>query len=369
MKKLIFALMALLLLGSMFAVEFDITGEVRNRAAMYNDPSEYDGGHIDSRLQLRLDSNLHQDLQLGILFEAGSIVWGDSNGMIGNESPSLKLNEMYIDYMINSLNAKLRFGRQAWADNASLILDDNFNGLMLTFDDLKGYTTEFAFIKAVENIPERKDDHNAFFINLASEEPIPHGFMALYAKHQITRAANFTLMPYYTFAAGSAALNTTVFFDLQTQRGFEDKLGWGISLKADLEMGDLQIGGDFLFANKEGLTTLSPYYMNGLYIYGYGAHHDGVGIYWNDGYEMGNGDGYISMVGKARMPFSANVDLFGAAGFVMTQSDYVGAEFNGGAEYQVIEDLFKVSGFGALAIPESGAAFNYVVGVNATVSF
>ncbi len=369
MKKLVIALTVVMMVTSIFAVEFDFSGEVRTRVAMYNDPSDLDGGHIDSRLQLRLDSELHKDLVLGVLFEVGPTVWGDSNGMIGNEYASVKTNEMYIDYMMNSLDAKLRFGRQAWADNASLILDDNFNGLLLTLDDFNGYKTEIAYIKAYERTRNNKDDYNVFFVNLTSEKPYNHGFFASFGKDQVTRAANLTLMPYFTFDAGPADLNATAFFDLQTERGLEDRLGWGLSLKADMEMGDMKLGGDLLYANKEGLTVLSPYYMNGLYIYGYGELHDGMAGLWNDPYDMGNGDGLISLVGKARMPFMYDTTLFGAAGFLMTQSDYIATELNGGVEYQVIEDVFKVSGFGALAVPESGPDFFYALGINASVSF
>lgn len=369
MKKISFILVAVLLVSLLSAIDFEKSGELRTRAAMYNDTSEYDGGFIDSRFQLRLNANLHPDLQIGTMFEIGNIVWGDFGGFVGQNAVNIKTNNLYVDYMIHALDAKLRFGRQYWADHASLILDDDFNGLMLNKEDFLGFKTDLGFIKANERFNDRKDDYNVFLLNMQTEGDLAYGWLASYGKDQVSRAANFTAMPYVTANLGEASIDATLFVDYQTQRGLEDRIGYGTSLKAAMGLGDIKLGADLLYANEEGLTTLSPYYMNGLYLYGYGALHDGVAIHWNDGYSAGNGSGFLSLAGNARMPLSEKMEAFGAAGFAMTNDDYLGAELNGGLEYEAIKDLFKVGGFGALAFPESGADMNYLLGINATITF
>ncbi len=374
MKRIILILFSVVFITAVMAVDFDISGELRTRAALYNDDSDYDGGHFDSRFQLRLDSSIHPDLQLGVLFEIGDIIWGEDfsgngGGQVGGGSVNIKTNELYIDYMINALNAKIRFGRQYWADHASLILDDNFNGILVSKDDFMGLNTDFAFIKVNENDPYRYDGKNVFFANITKDDPALMGLLALYAKDQLTREANFTLMPYMSVPGLPFDLNATLFVDYQSERGLEDRIGFGASIKANAEIDDLGIGLDFLYANEEGLSILSPYYMNGLYIYGYGAHHDGVAIYWQEPYQKANDTGIMTLVGSVRKPLNPVMTLFGAAGLLMTNDDYIGTELNGGLEYMVIEDKFKVSGFGAFAAPEDGPDYNYVIGVNATVNF
>jgi len=359
-------MIALALTTAIFAVSFDYSGELRTRAAMYNDSSERDGGHIDSRFQLRMDSELHSDLQLGVLFEVGDVVWGNGDGTISGGSVNIKTNELYLDYAIKAIDAKLRFGRQYWADHASLVLDDNFNGIMLSKEDLFGFKTDLGYIKGVEDSLNAKDDYNVFLANL---EKNIFGLMAMYGKNQLNRAANFTLMPYLTLELNDLSLDATFFVDYQTERGTEDKIGFGTSLKGGVKIDNANIGFDILYASEEGLTVISPYYMSGLYLWGYGACHDGVGIHWDSDYATGSGLSYLSWVGKAEINISEPLQAFSAIGTVLQDMEYMGVEYNGGVRYQLIPELFRASLFGAVSVPEAGADYNYLLGVNGTVNF
>lgn len=369
MKKVLLLVFAFVIVSAIMAVDFDYSGEFRTRAAMYNDVIEHDGGHIDGRFQLRLDSTLHPDLKLGAMFEIGNITWGDSGGNVGGGDSNIKTNELYIDYMIQALNAKLRVGRQYWADPSSLILDDNFNGIMLSMDEIMIFKAELAFIKANELLLEKKDDYNIFMAKLALKTPIEAGAMAMYGKDNVSKDANFTLMPYIVVELDPITFKAALFADYQSAPNMEDRIGFGGSIKAGVSLGMISAGVDLLYVNEEGLTMLSPYYQNGLYILGYGPCHDGVSLYWEDQYGIGNDAGFISLAGNAKISLTEQLSVMGAAGALLTDEDYIAGEVNAGIQYQVIPELFNISGYGALAVPEKGAEYNYLLGITGTVSF
>ncbi|PKN80742.1 MAG: hypothetical protein CVU48_01000 [Candidatus Cloacimonetes bacterium HGW-Cloacimonetes-1] len=372
MKKVLLILITVFAFGALLAVEFDFSGELRERAAMYNNASEKDGGHIDNRMILSMQSQLDPRLDIALKLEIGNIIWGDpgTGGNISTRGINIETLELYLDLKFPSIESHVRVGQQYWGDHRSLILDDQFSGIIFSMDNFMSYKTDFAFIKAVENNRNKKDDFNVFFVNIIAEQPFDSGLLALLGRDQFMKATNITLMPYVVLPIGPAKLDATLFVDYQTTLNQKDRFGIGTALRAEMSMDELEVYGDILVVSEDGLTTVSPYYQSGLYLYSYGSLHDGVGIYWNDDYSAAsNSDGYLSAVFGMKYPLMDNMKVFGAIGSVNTFKDSVGVELNAGLEYKLIEDTMKVCPFGALAFPNAGADMNYLLGANLTVNF
>lgn len=269
---------------------------------------------------------------------------------------SVESNEMYIDYYINALDANLKVGQQYWADHRSLILDDYFSGIVLTKEDFAGMKAEFAMMKIVQNV---------FLANLQGESPIPFGMLTLAGYTAGSNNGNFTIMPYLTVTAGPASFDITPFVDYQFKPGDNDEMGMGAAIKADGKLADMEAGVDLLFAAKNGLSSLSPWYQNGLYIYGIGENHDGVNLYWRTPYS-GNSKSFVSAVGKLRKPINETLTAYGAAGMLTD----MGWEVNAGVEMNMFEDIMKLAAFGAYGGGTEGAKpSNYVLGTSVVVNF
>jgi hypothetical protein len=103
-------------------------------------------------------------------------------------------------------------------------------------------------------------------------------------------------------------------------------------------MGNAGIGADLLYMGENGLTVLSPYYQNGLYLFGWGQWNDSVTVAFP--YPDGN-DGLLSAVGQVHYQVNPKMKAFANAGYVTTMANNdpgVGLELNAGIEM----DLYRI---------------------------
>ncbi len=364
MKKLVVILLPLLLVSLLAAIDFDFDGENRTRAAAYNNAAERDGGHVDNRARLGINSELFDGLKFRALFEIGDIVWGGWGGALSTGAMNVETYELYIDYRIQAIEANVRVGQQYWADHRSLILDDSFSGILLSIDDMQGFQVEAAWMKLLERIFTNSDDMNYFMIHLKSKNPVDWGAYLMYGRDDLTDTGNITFMPHFTMAMDPLTVDIVPFADYQINPSpIDDEIGFGAAARLSADLDVIEAGVDALFATKNGLTVLSPYYQNGLYIYGYGYHHDGVNLYWNDGYS-GNADTFLSLVGFAKAPVMDNLKVFAAGGLLLD----TGFEVNAGVEYHVIPDIMTLSGYAAVGMHDNDTK-NYLVGTTLQIYF
>ncbi len=380
MKKLILIIVPLLLASFLAAIDFEYDGEIRTRGAIYNDQYERDGGHVDSRLRLGMSTQLAASLLLYAQLQLGDVIWGDLSSYGGGKtgygggiptSVSISAYQMYIDYRIRMLDSNLRVGQQYWADNMGLIIDDSFSGVMLNMDSLLGLDANFGWIKAKELNLVNDDDYNYFLMNLRTPHPLPLGVFASYGRDNNRDYSTATLMPFVSLDIDPIQIDANVFAGLHFNDPGDDEVGLGAALKAKVDLGAIGAGADLLFATENGIEVLSPYYQNGLYIYGYGTHHDGLNLYWNDPYSQ-NTDSVLSLVGKVNTQIIPRLNFFGAAGYLLD----AGMEINGGVEVDLIPELLQLSCFGAIGwhegneIPsKADGATNYVLGTTLEVKF
>jgi hypothetical protein len=361
MKKLIAILVPMLLVSWLAAFTFDFDGENRTRAWMYNDATEKDGGRIDNRSRIGLTGELYDGLAMRANLEIGDIVWGGFGGGISTGAMNVETYELYIDYRVQAIGANVRFGQQYWADHRGLILDDTFSGVLVTKDDFFGFQAEAAWMKVTEGMWNTNDDNNVFMAHLASPNPIPWGAYIWWGYDNNTDTGNATLMPYFMFDVDPVQLDITPFADFQMMPG-DDQLGFGAAAKVTADLGMFNAGADVLFAGENGLSTLSPYYQNGLYIYGYGDFNDGTNLYWGGGY-TGNADTFLSAVGFFNAPIGNRMTAFAHAGTVLD----TGVEFNAGVSYDVIPDVMTVAGFGAYGMHDNDTN-NYLFGTTVKIA-
>jgi hypothetical protein len=270
-----------------------------------------------------------------------------------------------VDYLINALDARIKVGQQYWADHRSLVMDDYFSGIVLSKEDFAGMKAELGMMKPEENAVFMKDDYNVFLASLQGESPIPFGILAIGGYYADRNEGNVALLPYLSLTAGPASLDLNPWFDYQMFPGDNDEMGMGAAVKADADLGVMQVGADVLYAAENGLSILSPWYQNGLYIYGIGANHDGVNLYWGAPYSR-NIDAFYSAVGKLRVPLKENICAYGAGGML---SD-MGWEVNGGIEFKLFEEMMKLTAFGAYATSTEGTKpANYAIGSSLVVNF
>ena len=375
MKKLVVLLFPLLMVIALNAVDFGIDGEFRTRAAMYNDMFENNGGHIDNRLLLNLTANIHPSLKVIYGIEVGDIRWGDAptGGHVTTDGINVETELMYLDYQMKLMNLNLKLGQQYWADHRSLVLDDTFSGVMLSTDDLMGFNAEFGYLKATENVPSVNDDHHVFVASLATQKK-NIGVQAFYGNDmRIGRTANLTFLPYVNLPVGPLTLDATAILDYQVNNDADEEIGYGAAFKADMKLGPLAVNGDILYLGENGVTTLSPYYQNGLYLFGWGQWHDGVTVDFP--YPYGD-NGMLSAVAGARFSPCGKNALFAHAGYVTTFADDdpgVGIEVNAGLEYNLIPDLANIAAYGAIALPgdhlAGSADMLYMFGSTVKVNF
>lgn len=363
MKKLILILIPLLLVIGLSAVEFEISGENRTRAALYNDYFEKDGGHVDNRLNLGLDAEMHKNLKFRLAVEIGDTVWGNGGGGIST-GESIHVTEAYLEYLIDAIDAKVSFGQLYWADRMGLVMDDYFSGAMLrkTFGD--NLNTEFIWMKVRENNENKQDDSDVLVFHAMMDGNVPLGAYLMVGNYEVPDYQNLSIMPYFSYEKETLSLDATVFIDLQMYKN-DDELGLGAALKANMDMNSFELGADLLVATEYGLTTISPWYQNGLYIYGIGQHHDGLDLYWGAPYD-GNADLFASIVGNVKVPLQERLSVFGAAGFLTD----LGMEVNAGLEVGLIRDLLNMQVYGAFGVrDDDDSTKNYAIGTSLKLEF
>lgn len=361
MKKLVILMSVLVLFVGLGAATFDISGEGRTRAVFANDASENDGSWIDGKVNLFLGSQLHENLNIKMQAEIGDFVWGNGGASLGT-AENIKLKEAYVDYAINAIDAKIKFGLMEWGDRSGLVLDDSFAGFILSKEFGENINTEFGFIKTDEGWKYSDDDDTALMLNFGMDGNIPFGVYAFARFNSLTDDSNYTLMPYVALDFEPVTLDLTAFMDIQND-GNNTDFGMGGLVRAGLDLDMFEVTADVLLATENGLTTISPYYQNGLYIYGYGAHHDGLNLLWGEPYENNN-DFFMSLVGGLKANISEKFRAFGNAGYLID----TGMELNAGVEYELIPDLFDIAGYGAFGIGDNDVN-NYAIGTTLKLKF
>ncbi len=353
MKRLIVLVPTVLLFGLLGAIDLEWMGEFRTRgAAMYDDSSEILSSEIDSRFWLEFDANIVTDLDLRAAFEVEDFVWGSPS-----TSYMVEINEAYINYRLSCLNANLKIGKQYWADHRGLFFDDFITGAILSMDDLAGFKTEFGMLK----FPLSNNPSTWWMVNMQTEAPMTMGITALAGYVDGEKMESISALPYLTLQTYLVTVDINPFLDYQYRR---EDFGLGAAVKANAELGALEVGGDLLFALENGITTLSPWYQNGLHLYGIGTYHDGLNIYWNTPYEF-NTDTFISVVGNVKYALSEKAKFFAAAGLLTD----IGMEANLGLECKLIPDFLSGSCYAALGINDSSDQIDMAVGATIKAEF
>lgn len=360
MKKTMLILSILLAIAMLTAIEFEISGENRTRAALANDDVEDDGGWVDNRLNLGFDAQLHPDLALRLAAQIGDTIWGNGGGGIST-GENVHITEAYIKYRINAIDANISIGQLYWMDNMGLIMDDYFSGILLQKEDLMGLNTEFGWMKAYEGRRFSNNDYNVFMAHVNMADKAPAGIYGFLGDNRNADISNLTLMPYFNLAMNPLTIDMALFMDMQMNGDTEIGIGGVVKANADLDV--VELGANLLMATKYGLTTISPWYQNGLYIYGIGKHHDGANLYWNTPYE-GNTDTFISAVLNMKAPISQKVKGFAALGLL----NDIGMEINAGIEYEIIADLFHMAAYGAFGSHDNENT-NYLFGTTLKLEF
>ncbi|MFO7660694.1 MAG: hypothetical protein R6V77_07260 [Candidatus Cloacimonadaceae bacterium] len=299
---------------------------------MNNDLDENDGGWFDNRLQLNLAAKLSQTTSIGWSVEVGDILWTD----LGNRTPALETRELYIDYEMNWMDLKIRTGQQYWMDHRALILDDYYSGISADLN-LAGISTELGFMKSYEGALNKLDDAHVAFANFMFAMPIDWGLTAMFGQCHDDNEADIWVIPYFMLNFDPVMLDLTAVLNHQMYKvAGEDESEMGIAFAAKAEVDvTAKIGLDFLYVTEEGINTLSPYYENGLYLFGNMLPYDGVQIHDDIWMPYGAGDDpYMSIVGKFSYPLNEKTDIFAAGGMV-TKGDPWGMEFNVGVDYRI----------------------------------
>jgi len=368
MKKTMLIISITLIVAMLAAIEFEVSGENRLRGAIANDDEERGGSWVDNRLNLGFDSQLHPDLAMRLAVEVGYTTWGNGGGTISTKE-NIHVTEAFIKYKINAIDADISMGQLYWMDKMGLVMDDYFSGIILQKEDWAGLNTEFAWFKvseggifADEDIPSTDDDKDVLMAHVNMADKAPAGVYAFFGNDRALEASNFTLYPYINLTMDPFTLDAAAFLDMKMDDD-DTEMGMGGAVKATAGLDMLEFGLDFLMATENGLTTISPWYQNGLYIYGIGKHHDGVNLYWDELYED-NSDAFISFVGDIKAPLSEKVSAFAAAGMLTD----IGMELNAGIEYEIIPDLFNMAAYGAYGVHDDDTN-NYLLGTTLKLEF
>jgi len=322
---------------------FELTygGEFRTRAIMNNDLDENDGGWFDNRLRFDILAKLSQTTSVFWGAEIGDIVWGEEHYYMfkefGNLTPSLEVRELYLDYTMNWMDMKLRFGQQYWYDHRALVLDDYFSGITADMD-MYGIPMELGFLKSYEGALNRLDDSHVAFANFMFKTPVEWGLTAMFGQCHDAKEADFWVIPYFMLNFDPVMLDLTAVLNHkifpENADGDKSEMGIAFAAKANVEMA-VNLGLDFLYVTKEGINTLSPYYENGLYLFGNMLPYDGVQVHNDIWMPYGPGeDAYMSIVGKIGYPLNEKTDINAAFGMA-TRKDPLGMEFNIAIDYRV----------------------------------
>lgn len=320
-------------------------GEFRTRAIMNNDVDENDGGWFDNRFRFDLAAKLADKLGVTWTTEVGDILWGGADGGFGNSNVNFETRELYLDYQMMWMDMKVRLGQQYWYDHRSLVLDDYFSGITADMS-FAGIPTELGFIKYDEGAINTLDDAHVAFANFMFKMPVDWGLTAMFGQCHYDKEADIWIIPYFMLNFEPVMLDLTAVIDYkmfpENADGDESEMGMALAAKADIDMG-VKLGLDFLYVAKEGINVLSPYYENGMYIFGNMLPYDGVqaaDFVWAPytATYTGGEDAYMSIVGKFGYPLNDRMDIRAAIGMAQWE-DPIGMEFNIGLNYKVLDKL------------------------------
>ena len=376
MRKTLLCLILLGLGAWLGALEFTLDGEARTRAVVYYaDASNEAGSHIDNKLWLGANLFIDPSLKLRLNLQLGDVVWGlaDDDLPGGGISAGVPVSayELYVDHRIGAIKSNLRVGQQYWADHRSLMLDDSFSGVTFSSDDVLGMQTTLGWIKQVEgNRYLAGDDVNSFLLGLSGKV---WGLQAFYTLNEDDGSGVSTdiatALPYLDLALNPVNIDVTGI--VQHSHSVTDSdFDYGAAARISAEFQPLELGLDALYyANEDGGLnySLSPYYMNKLYIFGIGQHFDGwvgwdpVNWYWG---QTDDPKTYLGGVGYARLAFGKKLDLFAAGGLVRK----TGWEVNGGLELQLGAN-FQLAAYGAYGQHLGHAKPSYLIGSTLKASF
>jgi len=318
-------------------------GEFRTRAIyrMLKDGDDsHDGGWFDSRLRFDLGVKLADKLGIMWTTEVGDLEWG-TDAAFSNTNVDFETRELYLDYQMNWMDMKIRLGQQYWYDHRSIVLDDYFPGITadMTVSDIP---MEFGFIKWHEGDPMKLDDAHVAFAAAKFKMPVDWGLAFMFGQKHEDKMADFWIIPNFLFKFApveldlTAVLNHQMFKDLQ---GDDDsQMGIAVAAKAEADVG-VKLGLDVLYVTKEGICGLSPWYENGLYIFGNKLAYDG--IQYDDDVYMPYGEGedpYMSMVVSAKHTLCEKKEVFVAGGMVQ-RKEVIGTEFNVGLNVKILDNL------------------------------
>jgi len=359
MKKLTIVLGILALVGILCAIDFDYSGELRTRgAATYDDVSEAYHHRIESRFRLALDANIAENLGIHSSFEVGDFPWGT----YGGEDFQVETNEVYLDYHMPCLDANLQVGKLYWADHNSLVLDDFFTGMLFTANDLAGLKAELGMMKYPTSLVDTSSTPSTWYMaGVHNDTYLPLGITMMAGYQDDISLQSISIMPYATLQYKCGWIDLNPFIDQQSDR---KKTGYGIAVKAGMQNGPVELGADVLYAAKNGLAVCSPWYQNGLYLYGTGTHHDALNMYWNSPY-MYNEKSFTSLVGKTGFQINEKAKLFAAVG---TLTD-LGSEANLGCEFQIIPTNLCLAVYGAMGKQYKTDRMDLAAGTTVMVNF
>lgn len=354
MKKPILVIIAILIMGSMFALDLDWDSEYRTRGAIYNDASGNPGGHVDNRLQLGFNTIFHPNLSFRANFEIEN-VWGNGGGSVGTNGVNVKTNELYINMMVDAIKSRVKLGQQYYADHRSLVLDDTFSGLSVSRELGENMNLILGYGKYNEGgFTNRYDDMQGLIIGFSGETPISYGADAYFTwtRNRFLGADPYILkhisfLPYAGLELDPLYLDATLIIQSNDSYNWiEDEVEtdvlFGAAINAGSQIDQLELNADLLFLSDNGLFSLSDYYQNNLYLFGYGEHHDELGLW---AFATG-ADSFLSISAQAKYGINEQLKAFGAAGFI----NKGGIEINGGVEYQLVPDLLGLALYGAYGI-------------------
>jgi len=328
---------------------------------MNNNEFEQDGGWFDNRMRFDLAAKLGDKVGLAWTTEVGDILWEG----FSQKDVALETRELYLDYQMNWMDMKVRLGQQYWYDHRSLVLDDYFSGITSDLN-VYGIPTELGFVKYDEGAINTLDDAHVAFANFNFKTPVDWGLTAMYGQDHFAKTADVWVIPYFMLNFAPVSLDLTAVID-QMMFNNEDnnEMGMAFAVKAGFDM-PVKLGVDLLYVGDKGLNQLSPYYVNGLYLFGNQLPYDGVQI-CNDvtGWTDENGDpvAYMSIVGTASYPMNEMMEIYGAIGMAQA-GDPIGMELNVGLNYKVVD---KLTFNPVLAIGQTGDAIYTLDGDNKMV--
>lgn len=366
MKRLLLLICLGLLIATSLSAEFTQTARMRTRMSLYNEigvdmPSN---SYVDSRMRWTLANEFDEDVKLVWQMEVGDIKWGTSPSTdIGTDGVNIETKHAYIDFQCPMMDGSMRVGLQGWADHRGLVFDDDFAALMLNrnFGEFKA---QFGFAKVEEGNLDSDDDDDLFLLNLDSEK---------YGMHNIIRRSNggkdleMWFMPYYVYNMDALTIDAMFAYNYGSfEKGAingEDLTngGMALALKAKYDMG-VKLALDFVYATGDDgedaesttiFNQISGYYMNGLEIFGNGA-HDGV---TEGGASVGNnGAGSMNIVLRGDYPLKENMCVYGAFGMINAiegDETALAMEFDLGMKIKIKEPL-SLTVVGAFAAPGDG---------------